>query len=594
MNTRDSVWQRASRTLPLFHRSTRSSIARSAATLLLACGVACTACSNDKPKPAPVVDLQPVAAPANLAADIFVPTPDTTYQAIRTKLGGPLALLPATFPAVYVTMLGLPPQLLEQIDGNLPAYGVMTDDGTRLASVMGVHVREGARVIELLTGGPDAKYSARVDAGGVTVLEPKPNTTARAAALGVVGNYFVTGENVDDLVRCGPYVARTLPMRPAEKGSLVVVASRSALSGPAAKRVQESWAAFRKAREVEDQKLRAEHGGKAPDFADPTAALTDIDGKVSRVATLLRDLETARIGIDIDDAGVHARLTMQPAAGSGAATQEFSAMVTGDTAPLLALPKSTVLALLMRDTIEVRKQSVADQVKSIGGLFGDRIKPEESKKAEDALFAWAQGRGDWMAAALDVNPAGKVFLVDGALADSAQFDASIRSFMALPGIPAFKNPIETHVGKLTFGKPATLDGTVFVHVKRDPASKDSKIEKSEFDVAWRAQDKAPSFNFVVSQDAKGWFKQRSLEPAQTLAARQDVAVALKALGNDVAFAFFLEPARLLAGITMREQRGDVPAAPVLFTYGGGKAAGWLRLDLSNEAARELLKMATRR
>ncbi len=575
--------------------SPRRSVVRTLAVAVAALGLVMPACKSDKAQPPAVVALQPVPAPAGHVADVFIPTPDATWQLMRAKLGGPMALLPATFPGAVVTILGLSPQLLEQIDSNVPAYGVWTDDGKRMVLVMGVHVRDGARAVTLLTDGADAKFKARPDPSGVTLLDPTPTNTAHAAALGVTGNYLLWAETSDDLVKSGPYVARTLPTRPAEKGQIVMVATRASLAGPLAKRVRDGWAAFRKEKEDEDKKLRQEHGGKAPDFGDPAAALADVDGKVSRVATLLSDLEEARATIDFDNAGVHARLTMKPAADNGPATQEFAAMVTGDTAPLLALPRGSLFGLLTRDSSDVRKQSSADQADSITKILGDRIGADDAKKLHDALSMWAQSRGDWLSAGLEATADGKTLVINGALADGKQLDDGLRAILALASVPAFKEPIETHIGKLTLAKPVAADGTVTVHVKREQAGKDAKPEKTEFDVAWQAAEKAPTFTLLVNQDAKTWFKQRGTAQDQTIASDPDLSSALRGLGNDVAFAAFLEPIRLMASLTARLPKGaEPPAAPMLFSYGGNKTAAWFRLDLSDDATREVVKVLSRR
>lgn len=559
-----------------------------------AIGFALSGCKSDKVAPPASATLQPVPAPADHVADVFVPTPDATWQQMRTKLGGPMALLPATFPGAVVTMLGLTPQLLEQIDANVPALGVMTDDGKRLTMVMGVHVRDGARTVTLLTEGADAKYTARADPSGVTVLDPKPTNTARAAALGVAGNYLLSGETADDLIRCGPYVSRTLPTRPPEKGHVVVVAPRAALAGPLAKRIRDGWASMRKDKEEQDRKDREAHGGKAPDFGDPTAALADVDTKVSRLAALLGDLEAARATLGLDASGVHVRLDLTPAAGGGPASQEFAAMVTGDTAPLLSLPRSTVFGMVLRDSAPIRQQSAADQARSIASILGERIAPADREKVGAALDLWAKGRGDWLSASFDATTDGKVFVVQGAVADQKQLDSAIRAILDLVSVPAFQAPIEHHFGKVAIGKPAAAEGAQVVRVKREQKGKDGKPDRSEFDIGWNVGEKDASFSLVVSQDAKSWYKQQRAAPDQSVAARPDLSAMLTGLGNDVAFALFVEPMRLLTSVTMRAPKAEAPAAPMVFAYGGNPSAAWFRIDMADDAAREVVKMLSRR
>ena len=110
----------------------------------------CDGCKKADNKPQVIHELPEVPAPAHHLADLFVPKPEETYSAFRTHIGGPLALLPSTFPSMVVTSLGLTTQLLEQIDGKSPMVGVMTDDGSRLVVVVGIHVRDGNRTIQLM------------------------------------------------------------------------------------------------------------------------------------------------------------------------------------------------------------------------------------------------------------------------------------------------------------------------------------------------------------------------------------------------------------------------------------------------------------
>jgi hypothetical protein len=553
----------------------------------------CNGCEDKKVELAPAPDLPAVPAPADLAADIFVPNPEAAFKNIRTRVAGPLTLLPATFPSMMVTVLGLTPQLLEQIDGKSPAFGVITDDGKRVVVVMGVHVRNGPRTVQLLTEGADAKYTAKANGDGVTLLEPKPTLTSRAAALGVAGNYLLSAETAEDLVRCGPYVTRTLPKRPKQEGEIVLVAPGSALKGPIVKRIRETWDSFREDREKEDEELRKNKGRK-PDFGEPAAALADVGGKVETITTLLSDLSDATLRIDTDATGIHAKMTMTPASDSGAAAMEFSSMVVGDLAPLLAMPQDTVLGVLLRDNEQGRAKGAKDQAAGLAKLLGDRITDKEREAVEAALSSWALGRGDWLVAALRWTRTEQEAIVRGAVSDPKSLDEGIRSLLALGQVPAFREPIEARLGKMALGKPAKVGAGSLLHVDREKkVPKGAKPETSAFDLAWRI-DEAKGFEMRGREDGKGWLTAESAPKVPTLGEHPTTSKVFTGIGDDATFALFVDPQLFVASIAPKGAKLREASAPFVFAYGGAKKEGWVRVALSHATARELVKMLGRR
>ena len=567
---------------------------RFAILCLIAFALAPAGCKDDVPKPPPVVELSPVPAPAGHVADIVIPKPAETFANLRTRVGGALTLLPGTFPSAVVTMLGLTPQLIEQVDGASPAYGVITDDGKRTVVVMGFHVLDGARTASLLTEGADAKYTLAKDASGVVILDPKPTLTSRAAALGIVGHYLLTAEKREDLIAAGRYVGSTLPKRPAENGEIVITAPKAALAGPIEKRVRETWDSFRKEREKEAAEMK-EKKGRDADFASPAAALGDIDGKVNRLVAVLSDVDVARLQIDTDDNGVHARLTATPSTGGGVASQELEAMVTGDTTPALALPKQTVFGLMVRDNAKLREENAKQQTDGLAGLLGERINEAEKAKLLKALTAWASGRGDWLTAAVAVEGSEQEAVVRGTVTDPKPLDESIRALMSLLSIPAFREPIEAHLGKVTADKPKKVGDAIVAHMKRESADSEGKKGRtSEFDVAWKIAEGDAGFELRVVSDAARWLQPKEPAEGGTLADHADVAAVLRGMGSDVSFVLYVEPRLLLSSMAPKGAKTKPGRSPMLLSYGGAKNQGWLRLDLSHEAARELIKMSASR
>ena len=560
---------------------------------LLAVG-GCSSCEKNEPKPQPVAELPAVPAPANHAADIFIPKPAEAFKNIRTRVGGALTLLPASFPSMMVTVLGLTPQLLEQIDGASPAFGVITDDGKRTVVVMGVHVRDGSRTVQLLTEGADAKYTASPAKEGVVVLAPRPKLTSRPAALGVMGNYLLTAEKADDLITCGPYVAGTLPKQPAQEGEIVLMVPGKALKGPVVERIKQGWSSFRKDREKDDEQMRKSKG-RAPDFGEPAAALADVEGKVESITALLSDLESAKVRLDTDTSGIHAMVTMNPASKDGVASKTFSTMETGDLAPLLAMPKDTALGLLLRDKAEARAKDAEDQAKGLADLLGDRLGDKEKEAIGTALGTWAKGRGDWMAAAIRWSRTEQEAIVRGSVNDAAALDEAIRSLLLLTNVAAFREPVEHRLGKMEFGKPKKAGEGAYVHVDREKKMPEgAPPRKSAFDVAWRIDSEAKSFEIRAREEGKDWL---TTEPtkAPTLGEHATSSKVFNGIGSDASFVLFADPRLFLMSLAPKGAKvKGATSAPFVLAYGGKPERGWVKLVLAHATARELVKMLGRK
>jgi hypothetical protein len=393
--------------------------------------------------------------------------------------------------------------------------------------------------------------------------------------------------------RAGPYVARTLPTRPQQAGEVVVSAGRAALSGPIAKRLRDGWAGYRKEKEQQDAELRAKHGGKAPDFADPTAAIANIDSKVSRLASVIADLDEARLVMTTDELGIHSQLFMTPAAGNGVASVEVKAMAIGPIAPVLDSPRDSLFALVFHDSSEQRVVSAKEQVEGLSSLFAERLGAADKTKLETTLSNWANGRGDWVAASFLPVEDSKSFWVRGTVAKADAFDSSVTGIIELLGIPAFSEPIKQNFGAIKLAKPVVSGDikTVRAHREFPVKQRDGKdqIEKSDFDFAWQVDASKGQFNMVLADDAKVWLGPSALH-RPTLADDPEAAQNFKLVGNEASFVFYFQPLRFLASMMMKGGEARAASAPVLFSYGRVKADGWFRLDLSYNAAREFMRV----
>jgi len=458
--------------------------------------------------------------------------------------------------------------------------------------VVEVHVRDGVRAVQLLTQGTAAKYTAAPSNRGVVVLEPKPTLTSRVAALGVLGNYLLVAEKSEHLVECGPYVAGTLSKRKPPPGDVVLVAHRAALQGPLAKRVRESWEAFRTDREKEDEKLRQERK-RAPDFGDPAVVLSDIGGRVESGIAVLADLDQAIVRIDADASGVHTLVEMIPSTGDGAASKMFASFAGGDVEPARALPQDATVGLLLRDREEGREESVARQADRVVALLGDRAKEMDKQRIRDALSSWSNGSGSWLAASLSTTRDGMDLVVRGPATEPVVFDQGVRSVLGLLDVPAVREPLEHHMGKLKVSKVQKVGDGAFLHVDRQRRGQPGEEPQTvAFDVAWKVD--GSGYEVRTVRDAKTWLSSREPVRSSRLDDNTMSAKVLGSMGSDTSFLLYLDPQLFLLsmappGATMKEQ-----SAPLVLAFGGESKRGWCKVVLSHASVREIVKTFGRR
>jgi len=265
--------------------------------LVLATGSGCKRnASKDDPASAQRAPA-PVPAPEGLISEVVIPHPDLTWGAVRTSLGD-MPLVPNS-PAVFlVDALGLPVSVLDQLDLIVPAVGALIESHDDVVPIVGIHLKEGSRFIELVTpaGG---RFTKGATEDGITPITPT-NAKAGAWSYAISGNYLVIAQNADDVRRFAPFVTRTLPTRAPSVEDIVVTTSHDALAGPVSARLKKFWDSWKSDREAEDVAMRTKHGGSAPDFGDPAQALADIDAKAAKFFAILGDLSEARLGLTVE------------------------------------------------------------------------------------------------------------------------------------------------------------------------------------------------------------------------------------------------------------------------------------------------------
>jgi hypothetical protein len=549
--------------------------------LFIALALALTAipaCKRSTPHDAPAAArVTPAPAPAGLVAEIVVAHPDRTWDTVRAKLRATTSLVPSS-PAVFLGgALGLPLGVLEQLDFNIPIVGAVVEEQGALAGAIAIHVKDGARVIRLMTtGSPRFDKDGKPNAETIHLVPQTPDPEGPSFA--VSGNYLVIGRGKAVIDRTAPFLARTVAQRAMPNEDIVVTANQSALAGPISARLTQLWQNWKKAREADDVAMRQKHGGSAPDFGDPAEALADMDAKAGRFFAILGDFEEARLAVSIElgepDTAERYRafIGLKPRA-KGPAADEIATMAAADLAPLMDLPSTTGIAFLTRDTAASRESSATSQMEAIAKVFGGRLAAADKTKIDSALRSFAKGRGDWLTGGIVASPS-RAAVVRGAVSDASELDQSFFAMLDLLGVRAIAEPIANWIGDLKLSgvdaAKTTGDGAPrVVHVTRRPPKvklprdkSDKPIETDAFDVAWTIGK--DTFIAAAGRDAKTMLAalDPSIEGAATLAKNAILKKTAARLGATVTFAVFADLARLGAST-------GVPGedATLIITYG---------------------------
>jgi len=546
--------------------------------LLLSMGAACKRPSPSGDPARASLD-QAVPAPDGLVSELFIPHPDRVWEAVRASLGVGLPVSPAIFVG---GALGLPVTALDQLDFNVPIVGALVQGREDVGTLAAIHVKDGARLVELLAGAaPPFTKDEKTSPGIVLVAGP----TASTWSLAVVGNYLVLGASKDALVHSAPFVARTLPSRAMPEEDFLATVTHKALAGPIKSRFLQVWQSWKQDREVEDAAMRKQHGGSAPDFGDPTQALADIESKAARFFAILTDLEEARLALNVHDATFRALVSMKASSRSGPAAEEIGGMSVGGAEPLLSLPASVAAALLTRDTQQLRDESALSQVEAISKVLGGRLDEADKTKLTSAFGSWSKGRGDWLTVGLMWSGATRAAVVRGAVSDPGELGQGATAMLRLLSVRAIADPLSNWVGdmKLTgLGAASPPEGTVqSVHVVRRPPKvqlhrdREKPAESDAFDIVWSI-DKQMLVG-AAGKDARAAYTSLTRgDSVATLAQDVFAKSVLTRLGPTISFALVVDTARLSG------EPGTKENATFVLAYGKDPKStdrAWFELDI---------------
>ena len=512
----------------------------------------------------------PVPAPDGLLAEIVMTTPNTTWSRIQRGVGGAAGFFPSTLGGIVCAVAGLDSALGPEIDGGAPVFAALAGsaDVASVGFAIAMKLVDPRKARAVLLDAETARFSSR-DVAGMTALLPKGDAPGGLAVALARGGYLVIARSEADLVRLAPYVTRTLPARVLSPNALVVDVPGAALKGPLLSRLAAEWGGFQADLSSQDEKLRAAHGGRAPDFGDPQAILATLDAVVKSRLAMVGDLDSARVSIDADADAVHAVLALVPSPGGGPATLAIDAMHPGDATPLLSAPSSP-LTILIRDDAAGRAKDAALAESAIAGALGARLPAEAKKKLRGVMDDWASARKDWMMLGLVRTEA--VWL--RAPSDDPERSArALRGAMELAKAPPFRQTL--HVRDVALSSSAVSGigpGTLAAISYGDGAGPPKKLE-----LTWAAG---------IGQISAFLSQKSAMGPdvtAGTLGDDRVLAAKVGALEANATFVLVAQPSR------MDPAKGQVPGAAFVLAWGKKGREGWARVEIADLLLRDVMK-----
>lgn len=562
--------------------------------LAFACVAACSKCSHEEdPEQTMKAAEAPLPAPEGLLADVYVGTPNASWAKLQRGIGGAVGILPASAGGIICTVAGLDPFIASEIDGTAPIYGVVAGDPVSPSYVIAMKLVDMRKARGVLVDGDTARYSTR-EAGTMTELLPKGQGSAPPVAVGLSPNgYLVVARRSEDLGKLAPYVTRTLPKRPLPaEGAVVFDVPRAALASVMKPKLDDAWASAKSFLLGEDERMRRNHGGRAPDFGDPKAIVGAADAWVTRRIGIVGDLEKTRIAVDVIEDGVSIVSTMTPAAGGGPATKWTDAMMLGDLAPLGALPATSAAALLVRDGEEHRADQARAFEESVASALGPRLADADTKKLHDVVADVTKARGDVFASAVAWDdPQG--LSLRAVIRDPEAATRGVRGAVDLLKIAPFKELLHVRevttsseelagVGKASVAtvvrespKPVARPGDAGAPPRAIPPAR-----SDDLGAAWLVDGGVLSLAAGPTPVAT---LRASAKPDRKLVDEPAIARSFAALQNQASAVLIVQPLRFDA------TRANLPAAPLLVALGRKDKDATLRIDIANGLLRELAR-----
>ncbi|MEI9951074.1 MAG: hypothetical protein WDO74_19375 [Pseudomonadota bacterium] len=470
--------------------------------------------SSDRGSSTAAAALPDLPEPAGVLADLRIAHPDATFRTLR-ELGRPLsALLPAGFPMLTASLLGLPPLSADSFDPELPVVGLLLQNGASSPTwLLAVHAVSGPELVAKLCTGDHAPFRAVASgSAGLKLVQPSVQNAKTAPALAVFDNYLLIAEHAESLLSAGPYAARMLPKRPAARAAIALRFSHVALESKLVPALRGLWAAYRTRLAHLDQADRSAHGGRAPDFADPAQVILGADALVESLLGLVDGAAALELDFEPFANRLDADVLLEPEAGSEVQAK-LAALAAADARSLLTLPAETQFALGLSRTDAEREAAGKAAGDDWVRLLGARISERDAQQLRGVLTDWELGRGTETCYGFLGGSEPGAFLV-AKVADAARLKRAGPGFFGLLTLPGLRAPLVEFLGQPRVSDSAASDGLASVTHRRltftAPAGRKSPVPPLAF--AWQVDEQralaAASKNGdavlkIVEQSARG-------------------------------------------------------------------------------------------
>ena len=409
-----------------------------------------------EPRPPASAPEPEVVAPAGLLAELRLEHPAAAWKRLRTWGADATRIVPGSLALAVATVAGLPPLVAGSVDEDAPLVGAVLEHEASVVLVVGVRVRSGRELVAQLTAGSKPPFGGRSHGRTVVLAQRRegrgsaaPAHEAREIVLGIHGDHLLLGTDERAIVRAGGFVDAVARRRSASPALATV--PRAALSGPMSRALRHWWSGLRAHLEASDAEQRARHGGRAPDFGDPTAVLVGISALVDDGLAILESTREVRIFADLFAVPPRVRVELEPLR-TGRARQAIVSLAALDLKPLLDLPAKTAFAVLVPALPNAEAVSAR-----AAEVLGERMGAAERRRMTDGFSSLRSALGGpvvlgWISAgqsarraatANETGETGSAF-VRAPLNDRVAFNAAVRQGVRLLSTPAFARPIAKH------------------------------------------------------------------------------------------------------------------------------------------------------
>jgi hypothetical protein len=521
---------------------------------------------------------EPVPAPGPLLFDVLLPRPAQTWHRVREVAGERAALLPLNVGLLVARTLGLPPVVATRFDADVPWVGAIlrSKDG-QPQWVFAARIRSGAELVAELTLGKQPSHRGVERAGLVLLQRTEPGGFE---ALAIADNYLLFASDAAALEAAGRYLARTLPRETLPEGSVVMVARREQLRGAAVEWLKDAWASQRERLHAQRANAQRAHGGRAPDFAEPSAVMDALGSWVEELASYARSGERLELTFEPKKNVASLSVELFPTK-NGSAASWVDGLEVGDPRRVLSLPSQAAVALWAKSSSAARIERASTVHAGLKHLLGTRLGEQDGELMKTVFDGLAKGRGDELKAAFVVQPSPGL-IVEGTVQDQALVSEALDKVPELFGVSAVAEPLASLVGRPNVTQStASIAGARSAKLRFAPPA-GARSPGVSFEAIWDTDGE--SFRWVGGAAPAKQLFELLREPPSTLKTHGELEQRLAGL-EQTSTVLLLNPMRL--GVL---QAGESTGAMALLAAGRREGNATLELEVPSEMLRSALAL----